>query len=245
MYVVAPLIKGSSVLACAMLRGVKRYVERVFLRVFLRILTFKNVYRHAFHAISSSPRASKSSIRPNPRHFRSLYAFTHAVAPKTVTDHASAYALAAKMVTDSPLTPSRQARGKITRARELTGYQRIEIRTLRSVGYTYMEIVEELGYTWRQIQRVMIGPFESRKKGYCGRKDTLVEWQIQYLLKYLRESKVHRRLPWDKLTFCMPFHCTEKILRLLFRKLGDKCYIARRKPPLSAKKYTGTPRMGS
>ena len=72
----------------------------------------------------------------------------------------------------SPLTPSRQARGRAPRARELTEYQRIEIRTLHSVGYTYIEIKQELGYTYSQIQRAVTGPLESRKKGRCGRKDT-------------------------------------------------------------------------
>jgi hypothetical protein len=130
-------------------------------------------------------------------------------------------------VTPRELSPSRQAKGKVTRRKDLTRDQKLAIRVLRRVGFTYQRIVEEFkewNLSQRQVQCACKGPLESQKS-LSRRKPLLGGEAIQYILGFIRRDQITRRMKWKDVAAQMPFHCSEKMLRLVLLKLGYKKYI--------------------
>jgi len=128
-----------------------------------------------------------------------------------------------------PATPPRRSSST-----HLTRDQRIRVRTLRDVGFTYEAIARHLDVTVRQAQHTCQAEQATPKKR-SGRPPALTEAQTDELVNYIQQSKETRRKSYLRLAkeVFPEWNVGEYAIRFALRKRGFKRYIALAKPPLS------------
>jgi hypothetical protein len=115
--------------------------------------------------------------------------------------------------------------------------QRLQIQTLRSIGWTYQQISDH--YRWctpRQVQLASSINHPTPKKRN-GRPSTLSRDQVQELVVFVCSTRTNRLLSYQQLAIGPFSHwgVSEYAIRNALRKEGFKRYVARAKPPLSDK----------
>ncbi|KAL3424953.1 hypothetical protein PVAG01_04234 [Phlyctema vagabunda] len=136
---------------------------------------------------------------------------------------------------ERPATPPAQT-GAI---KELTRDQRIEIRTLRSIGWKYRQIVDffkgkDQSITFRQIYHASTTQATPKKRP--GRPPVIIIAQIEELIYFISLSKKNRRLPLWRLAIELEWEgIGVSAIKSALRRIGYKRYVALRKPPISEK----------
>lgn len=117
---------------------------------------------------------------------------------------------------------------------DLSRDERLQVRTLRDIGWTYEHIANHLKITQRQVQNTCQAEQTTPKKRK-GRDPSLSEEQIEELITFIRYSRTNRLMSYLHLA-TGPFaswEVGEYAIRNALRKYGFKRYVARAKPPLS------------
>jgi transposase len=126
------------------------------------------------------------------------------------------------------MPPNRQKQPDLTRD------QRLQVRTLRDIGWTYSRIASHLNCTERQIQTACTSEQTTPKKR-DGRPTLLSNEQREELVVFVCNSRTNRLMSYLHLA-TGPFaswRVGEYAIRSALRKEGFKRYVARAKPPLS------------
>lgn len=116
----------------------------------------------------------------------------------------------------------------------LTRDQRIQVQTLRGVGFTYEAIANHLKITLRQVQYACSTEHLTPSKR-SGRPPALSDEQLDELIDYIRQSKEARRMSYLRLPkeIFPQRGVSEYAIRSGLRRRGFRRYIALAKPPLS------------
>jgi transposase len=121
-----------------------------------------------------------------------------------------------------PTTPKRQ---------QLSRDVRLRITTLRDIGWTYRDIVQELGVSYKQVQwtcNTRITP-QSHKRGAKGK---LTAEDKACLVAFITANKKTRRMALYEVKHALGWTCSVDTIRRALKKEGFQRYVARRKPPL-------------
>ena len=121
-----------------------------------------------------------------------------------------------------PETPKKQ---------QLTRDQRVQIQTLREIGWTYKQIANHVHVTLRQVQVACIGPRTPQKRR--GRPPIITEEQRQDLVAYVTSSARARQMSYLELSTVFEWNVSEYAIKRALRTEGFQRCIALRKPPLS------------
>lgn len=124
------------------------------------------------------------------------------------------------------MTPSTPRRVQLTRD------QRRDIRTLRSTGMSYAQVVEHFLIVYNTIITL-------RQVNYAclaGRPSLMWPERVQVLIDFIRSSRLARQMSY--LALALHFHTwnvSEYTIRHVLRKAGFRRYVARSKPKISPK----------
>jgi hypothetical protein len=130
--------------------------------------------------------------------------------------------------TTPPVTPQQSPRKHTTRS------DRIRIKALHEVGFTYREIhLARRQYTPRMIEYAINQPNTPSKHGKRGRKPYLTEEQTDWLVAYVHSGKAQRQMPLEQLAMFFGTHVGVKAIRAALKRRGHKRYVRLRKPPLN------------
>jgi transposase len=118
--------------------------------------------------------------------------------------------------------------------RHLTRDQRIQIQTLRGIGFTYEAIASHLHVSYQQVQRACQSEQVTPKKR-TGRPPRLTQEQVDELITYIQQSRETRRMSYHRLANEVFAHwgVGEYSIRSSLRRAGYRRYIALAKPRLS------------
>ena len=120
-----------------------------------------------------------------------------------------------------------------TPRKQLSRDERIRIRTLRDVGWSYQAIADKYKHTYGAVQWACSHAQTPVKRP--GRPSKLSAEQIEALVEFVVASKVNRRLPYYRLPSLLGFECGTDSVHYALRKAGFKRCLARNKPPISEK----------
>lgn len=121
---------------------------------------------------------------------------------------------------------------KPRRAR-LTRDERIRIRTLRDVGWSYQAIVDKYGFTHSGIQYACTHSENPGK--HTGRPPMLSEEQVEALVAFVTASKNNRRLTYARILAAMGFDCGVDSIRYALQRRGFTNCPARVRAPVLGK----------
>ena len=125
---------------------------------------------------------------------------------------------------EPPKTPTKQS--------DLSRDMRLQVQTLRAIGWKYSTIAEFLKVTLNQVQYAC-SHRPTPQKLRCGRKSTIDAISRQFLVEFVCASKKNRQLPYNQIPWKLGWDVTEDAIRLALKKEGFSRRIARRKPPIS------------
>jgi hypothetical protein len=131
----------------------------------------------------------------------------------------------------APTTPKKQ---------HLTRDQRRDILALKSSGMTYKQIVEHFLFVWctvitiHQVSYVCLTDHATPQKR-SGKPPILSLEQVAQLIAFVTSSRIGRQMTYIALSIYFSWNVGMYAIRGALRRAGYKQYIARSKPPLSAK----------
>jgi len=125
-----------------------------------------------------------------------------------------------------PTTPTKQS--------DLPRDLRLQVQTLRDIGWKYSKIAEHLKITIRQVQYASTHRPTSQKR-QCGRKSTIDAESLQILIDFVCASQENRQLPYCQIPWKLGWDVSEDAIRWALQKEGFSRRVARRKPPISEK----------
>ena len=124
-----------------------------------------------------------------------------------------------------PSTPKKQS--------DLTRDQRIQVTTLREIGWSYEQIAKHLGITIRQVQYSCTAGRPTPQKKNCGPRSIISDDARQMLINFVCASAENRRLSYAQLAWKLGWNVSEDVIRKALKKEGFSRRIARSKPPIS------------
>jgi transposase len=139
--------------------------------------------------------------------------------------------LSSRSSTPSPLPPIPPRPPVRQRKQNTTRDQRIEIHTLRTIGWNSSQIGRQLGLTARQVQYAVKQPLTPRKS--TGRPSIVTAEILLQVIEWICTSTVHRRARWDQIPQRLGLNIGYYAIRHALRNAGFARRIARRKPPIS------------
>lgn len=120
------------------------------------------------------------------------------------------------------------------KAIDLNRDERLQILTLRSIGWSFDQIIEKTGATWRQVQYTcQTGQATPARRS--GRPPLLTAAQIEELIAFICSSKEARRMAYRQLPSTLGWDVSEYAIRYALRQNGFARHPALRKPPISEK----------
>jgi len=125
-----------------------------------------------------------------------------------------------------PITPTKQS--------DLPRDLRLQVQTLRDIGWKYSKIAEHLKITIRQVQYASTHRPTPQKR-QCGRKSTIDAESLQILIDFVCASQENRQLPYCQIPWKLGWDVSEDAIRWALQKEGFSRRVARRKPPISEK----------
>ena len=117
--------------------------------------------------------------------------------------------------TPAPLTEALPATPKKTR---LTRDDRLRIRTLREVGWSYQDIVSKYGFTYSGVQYACTHPLTPSKR--AGRPPQMNQEQSDALVAFVTASQHNRRLPYEQIADLLGLTCGVESIKYALRKRG-------------------------
>ncbi len=110
---------------------------------------------------------------------------------------------------------------------------RLRIRTLREVGWTYEAIATHIGCTQRQVQYTVNEPKTTPTK-HTGRPVCASPEDVKTIVDFVTASKSHRQMPWSRIPKALNMgHISTRQVTDILRRAGFSRYVARKKPPMS------------
>ena len=131
-----------------------------------------------------------------------------------------------KPPTKAPTTPTKQS--------DLPRDLRLQVHTLKDLGWKYSKIAEYLKITIRQVQYASTHR-PTPLKHQCGRKSTIDAESLQILVDFVCASQENRQLPYCQIPWKLGWDVSEEAIRYALKKEGFSRKVARRKPPISEK----------
>ena len=117
---------------------------------------------------------------------------------------------------------------------DLTRDERLQVQTLRNAGFSYDQIVQQLGFTYNQVGHACRAPNATLKKR-SGRPGLLNAEQTEELIFFVTSSQTARRMPYSKIPLALGWDCSEYAICHALRNAGFKRYVAYRKPLINEK----------
>lgn len=122
-------------------------------------------------------------------------------------------------------TPKRHWRKQLTRD------QRLQVQTLRDVGWRYSDIAAHLGFSWKQVEIACQSRVTPKKRK--GRPSTITDEMRHELVAFVCQSGVTRRMTYIELRDVLGWGVSEDAIRRALWKEGYRRRMARFKPPIS------------
>jgi transposase len=119
-----------------------------------------------------------------------------------------------------------------SKASDLSRDERVQILTLRQIGWTYAQIVKHTGCTRHQIEYTCQSSHPTPRRR-SGRPPLLTEAQVEELIEFVCASKANRRMAYRQIPKALGWSYTDYAIRYALRKAGFSRCIAWRKPKLS------------
>jgi hypothetical protein len=121
--------------------------------------------------------------------------------------------------------------------RYLSRDERLRAQTLHDAGWKLHEIQRKLGISWNQVQYACSHQLTPQKRS--GRPPVLEEEQVDEIELFVVSSKTNRLISYHRLSTVfqpiMSHLASAGAIRGALERRGYKRYVARQKPPLSAK----------
>jgi transposase len=117
-------------------------------------------------------------------------------------------------------------------APDTTRDQRLQIQTLRTAGFTYSQIREQLGdVTLHQIAYAILHPLTPKKRK--GKPSILTSEEVEEIITWVCLNKRNRRTPWYQIPTAIGLNVSYYCVRNALRKAGFARRVPRRKPPIT------------
>lgn len=111
---------------------------------------------------------------------------------------------------------------------------RLQVQTLRDIGWKHSKIAEHLKIMIRQVQYASTHrPTPQNRQ--CGRKSAIDAESLQILIDFVYASQENRQLPYCQIPWKLEWDVSEDAIRWALQKEGFFRRLARRKPPISEK----------
>jgi DDE superfamily endonuclease/Transposase len=133
--------------------------------------------------------------------------------------------------TPTPLSPIPPRPPVRRRKPNTTRDQRIEVRTLREIGWSTAAISRQLGLSRSQVVYTAKQPVTPRKP--TGRPSIITSELLVRIIEWICASGIHRRARWDQIPQRLNLDIGYYAIRRALRNAGFARRIARRKPPIS------------
>jgi hypothetical protein len=119
--------------------------------------------------------------------------------------------------------------------KQTTRDDRLRIHTLYQYGsFTIDQIQLQLNLSKRQIKYAIEHPLTPKKQS-CGRRPFLHTPRRKFLIDWVCNSKINRRIPWEEIPEILGWPCGIDAIRTAFKKEGYARRNARTRPPISEK----------
>jgi hypothetical protein len=126
---------------------------------------------------------------------------------------------------------------RVPHHRYLSRDERLRAQTLRDTGWKLSKIQRKLGISWNQAQYACSHQLTPQKRS--GRPPVLGEEQVDEIELFVVSSKTNRLMSYQRLSAVfqpvMGALATAGAIQGALERRGYKRYVARQKPPLSAK----------
>jgi transposase len=132
------------------------------------------------------------------------------------------------MDTDRPHRPHTPPH---TSASDATRDERLQVQTLRDIGWSYSQIRKQLDLTRNQIAYAATHRLTPKKRK--GRPPMLSQEEINYIIEWICASNSNRRTSWVKIPIILELNVSFYAVRTALRNAGFARRVARRKPPIS------------
>jgi len=99
--------------------------------------------------------------------------------------------------------------------------ERLRIRTLRGIGWTYEDIAAYTGCTLAQVRHACSAD-QTTPRRRSGRPSLLTDAQVEELIAFVCTSKATRRMPYRNIPLALGWNCSEYAIRYASRELASK-----------------------
>jgi len=103
-----------------------------------------------------------------------------------------------------------------TKRRQLTRDQRLQVKTLRDINWTYEQIAKHFGFSMRAVQYACTNPLDLKKKR--GRASKISEEDVRRAMRFMDGDG--RQIPWRRICEVLDISAGEEALRHALRKKG-------------------------
>lgn len=106
--------------------------------------------------------------------------------------------------------------------------QRVQVHTLRELGWTYLRIAQHLDLTERQVRYIVSQPATPRKRS--GRPSVITTPQRRELVDFVIASSYQQRMPYFQVVQGLNWGVSEDTIRAALVREGLNRCVARAKP---------------
>ncbi len=135
--------------------------------------------------------------------------------------------------------PSMKLSITFTKQSDLPRDLRLQVQTLRNIGWKYFKIAEHLKIMIRQVQYVSTHRPTSQKR-QCERKSTIDVESLQILIDFVCASQENWQLSYCQISWKLEWDVSEDAIRWALQKEGFFRRVTRRKSLISEKKQTSS-----
>jgi transposase len=135
------------------------------------------------------------------------------------------------MDTERPHRPHRPHTPPHTSASDATRDKRLQVQTLRDIGWSYSRICKQLDLTRHQITYAATHRATPKKRKR--RPPALNQEELNRIIEWICASQDNRRTAWIQIPIILELNIGFYALRTALRNAGFARRVARRKPPVS------------